>query len=138
MNLFVLAQENNDNAGAVGGIFGMAFACVFFVIYIAILVAIIAGVWKMFVKAGEPGWAAIIPFYNTFVMVKICGKPILWFILTFIPCVNFIIGILLALELAKVFGKSAAYGIGIILLPFIFVPMLGFGKAQYIGTKTVF
>ena len=131
MNMLVLAQS--DDAA---GIFGMVFACAFFLFYIGIIVAIIAGIWKLFVKAGEPGWAAIIPFYNTFIMVKICGKPILWFIMLLIPCVNVVFGIMLAVELAKVFGKGVGYAVGIILLPFVFVPMLGFGKAQYIGTKT--
>ena len=125
---WMLLQEDHSGAAA-GGIIG-GFCCVG-IIYLAILALIIAGAWKLFVKAGQPGWAAIVPFYNTYVVTVIVGKPILWFILMFIPLVNVVVGILLTVELAKVFGKGVGYAIGMILLPFVFVPMLGFGKAQY-------
>ena len=97
---------------------------------------IIAGLWKIFTKAGEPGWASIVPIYNLIVMLKITGKPMWWFILLLIPCVNFVILIMLGIAMAKAFGKAEGYGIGLALLPFIFYPMLGFSDAQYVGTKT--
>ena len=132
--MHVLAAEG-DNSGSM---MGMLFGCVLLILELGLIVLIIAGMWKLFVKAGEPGWAAIIPIYNTIILLKICNKPIWWFILLLIPCVGIIFAIIVCLELAKVFGKSPLYGVGIILLPFIFMPMLGFSDAQYVGTKTTF
>ena len=102
-------------------------------LYLAVIVLVIASLWKIFDKAGKPGWAAIVPFYNMWVLVEICGKSALWFVLLFIPCVGIIVSLLLDIELAKVFGKGPGFGIGIILLPFIFLPMLAFGDATYQG-----
>jgi hypothetical protein len=96
----------------------------------------IAALWKVFTKAGEPGWAAIVPIYNAIVLLKISGKPLWWIILLFIPFVNFIIGILAALGLSEKFGKGAGFGIGLAFLPFVFYPILGFGSATYVGPKT--
>ncbi len=102
-------------------------------IYLAVVVLVIAGIWKVFVKAGQPGWASIIPIYNIYVLTQIVGKPAWWVVLFLIPFVNVIIAILLSIELAKVFGKSAGFGIGLALLGFVFYPILGFGDAQYQG-----
>lgn len=96
----------------------------------------IAAVWKVFTKAGEPGWAAIIPIYNTIVMLKIAGKPLWWIVLLFIPFVNFIVLILVMIALGKSFGKGTGFGIGLAFLSFIFLPILGFGNATYVGPKT--
>ena len=134
MSPFILADDADAAAGLVGTVFG----CFFFIFYIGVIVLIIAGMWKMFVKAGEPGWAAIIPIYNSIILLKICNKPIWWFILLLIPCVGIIFSIIILVELAKSFGKTPVYAVGMILLPFVFIPMLGFGKAQYIGTKSAF
>ena len=106
---------------------------VILLIYLAVIIVSIAGMWKVFEKAGKPGWAAIIPFYNIVVLLEIVGKPVWWILLLFIPFVNFIIAILIAIEVAKSFGKDALYGIGIAFLPFIFYPILGFGSARYRG-----
>jgi hypothetical protein len=93
----------------------------------------IAAMWKVFSKAGQPGWAILIPFYNLYVICKIAGRPGWWLILMFIPLVNFIILVILDIDIAKNFGKGAGFGIGLLLLPFIFFPILGFGSAQYQG-----
>lgn len=106
-----------------------------FLVEIAILVAIIAGFWKVFVKAGKPGWAAIIPIYNAIVLLQIAGKPIWWIILFFIPIVNIVMAVLVGIAVAKQFGKGEGFGIGLGLLGFIFYPILGFGDAQYQGSK---
>ncbi len=103
-------------------------------VLLAFVVVIIAGCWKVFTKAGKPGWAVIIPFYNLYVMLTIAGKPGWWIILFFIPFVSLIMSILMCLALADKFGKGAGFGIGLAFLPFIFFPMLGFGSAQYKGT----
>ena len=105
------------------------------VIELAVIVAVIAGFWKVFVKAGKPGWAAIVPIYNIIVLLEIGGKPLWWIILFFIPFVNVIMAILVVIAVAKNFGKSDAFGVGLGLLGFIFYPILGFGDAQYQGTK---
>lgn len=106
------------------------------IVWFAIIVVVVIALWKVFQKAGEPGWAAIVPIYNIVVMLKIAGKPLWWIILMFIPFVNFIIGIMVAIALAEKFGKGAGFGIGLAFLPFIFYPILGFGSATYVGPKT--
>jgi hypothetical protein len=93
----------------------------------------IAGLWKIFTKAGEPGWAAIVPIYNTIVMLKIVGRPLWWIVLLLIPFINLIVWIIVSIDLAKSFGKGAGYGIGVAILPFVFYPALGFGSATYRG-----
>ena len=95
------------------------------------MVVLIASLWKVFTKAGEPGWAAIIPIYNFIVMLKIAGKPLWWIVLFLIPFVNFIAMILVSIAIAKNFGKGAGFGLGLAFLGFIFFPILGFGSAQY-------
>ena len=95
------------------------------VIELAVIVAIIAGLWKVFVKAGKPGWAAIVPIYNIIVLLEIADKPLWWIILFFIPFVNVIMAILVGIAVAKNFGKSDAFGVGLGLLGFIFYPILG-------------
>jgi hypothetical protein len=122
--MWLFAQ--NDAGGAVAGILAM-------LIYLAILIAILAGAWKMFEKAGKPGWAAIIPIYNIIVILEICGRPIWWILLLLIPCVNIVIAVIMWIDVAKSFGKSELYGIGLAFLGFIFIPMLGFGSARYVG-----
>ena len=103
------------------------------IIGLLIALLLIVAMWKVFTKAGQPGWASIIPIYNLYVWCKIVGRPGWWIILLFIPLVNFIIAIILSIDLAKSFGKGAGFGIGLALLGIIFVPILGFGSAQYQG-----
>ncbi|MCX7743883.1 MAG: DUF5684 domain-containing protein [Flavobacteriales bacterium] len=100
-------------------------------IYLAIIVLMIASLWKIFTKAGKPGWACIVPIYNIIVMLEMVGKPTWWVILYLIPFVNIVVAIIINIQLAKVFGKDTGFAIGMILLPFIFFPMLAFGNAQY-------
>lgn len=107
-------------------IFGLVFA-----------VLVIAGMWATFSKAGKPGWAAIIPIYNIYVLLKVAGRPGWWLILWIIPIVNFIISIIVAIDVAKAFGKGGAFGFFMLwLLGFIGYPVLGFGSAQYRGPAT--
>jgi uncharacterized membrane protein YhaH (DUF805 family) len=108
----------------------------FVIVYLAVVIAMIASIWKTFEKAGKPGWAAIVPIYNIIVMLEIGGKPTWWIVLFLIPIANFIVLILINLEIAKKFGQSSGFGIGMCFLPFIFWPMLGFGSAQYQGAST--
>jgi hypothetical protein len=100
-------------------------------IYLALAVLLIVSMWKVFQKAGKPGWAAIVPFYNTWVLLQIVGKPTWWFFLYFVPFVNIVVTVLVYVELAKCFGKGVGFAILMIFLPFIAFPMLAFGKEQY-------
>lgn len=102
-------------------------------LYLAFVVLILAGFWKVFTKAGQPGWASLIPIYNAYILLKIVGKPGWWLLLFLIPIVNIVIAIIVALDLAKAFGKSTAFGIGLVFFGFIFYPILGFGSATYQG-----
>jgi hypothetical protein len=92
----------------------------------------IAGMWKMFQKAGHAGWLAIIPLVNVYVLLKVAKRPGWWVILYFIPLVNLVISIMVALDVAKAFGKSGTFAIfGLWLFSFVGYPMLGFGDATY-------
>jgi hypothetical protein len=103
------------------------------IVYLAILVLMIASGWKIYVKAGQPGWAALVPIYNLIVLCKIIGKPTWWVVLCFIPIVNYVVLIMMIHGLSKSFGKGAGYTVGLVFLGVIFYPMLAFGDAQYIG-----
>ncbi len=127
MSTFLIAFQQADNAA------GGSIVSTLFSLLIAVLV--IAGMWKVFAKAGEPGWASIIPIYNTYVLLKIAGKPWWWLLLLFIPFVNFVILILAMISLAQAFGKGTGFALGLIFLSPIFIPILGFGSAKYVGVQ---
>ena len=103
------------------------------IVGLLIALFLVVAMWKVFTKAGQPGWASIIPIYNVYVWCKIVGRPWWWILLVLIPFVNFIIAIILCVDLAKSFGKGVGFGIGLALLGIIFLPILGFGSAQYQG-----
>jgi hypothetical protein len=102
-------------------------------ISIAISILSIIAMWKIFEKAGEPGWASIVPIYNTYVLFKIVFGDGLKMLLLLIPIVNIIYSIKLSLKLATVFGKSTGFGIGLLFLTPIFELILAFGDAEYAG-----
>ena len=123
----------SEEGGALAAILSL---CCYGVLFLVFVVPAIAGMWKVFDKAGQPGWAAIIPIYNLIVLFQITDKPIWWIVLYFIPCVNvvsIVFNILVCIELAKRFGKDTGFGIGLAFLGFIFFPILGFGSAQWQG-----
>jgi hypothetical protein len=105
----------------------------FVLIYLAIVVFLIAAMWKLFEKAGQPGWAAIVPIYNTYIMLKIGGKPGWWLLLMFIPVVNIIFAVWMINMISKSFGKDEGFTVGLVLLGIVFFPILGFGEARYLG-----
>ena len=122
-----LAQETSFDYSTSGNAPGP----VFWICEAAFILLIVASMWKVFSKAGQPGWAAIIPIYNIYVMCKVAGRPGWWLLLMLIPFVNLIVAIILNVDIAKRFGKGIGFAIGMILLPFIFWPILGFGSARY-------
>lgn len=102
----------------------------------------IIGMWKLFQKAGQPGWAAIIPIYNTYILLKIADKPAWWLVfllLSLIPFVgvfiSLVFSIVIGIEVAKRFGKSEVYGAVLCGILGVGYLMLGFGSAQYQGPQ---
>ncbi|MCD4824497.1 MAG: DUF5684 domain-containing protein [Phycisphaerae bacterium] len=108
-----------------------------FIIYLAVMVLVIVGMWKTFAKAGRPGWACLVPFYNAYVACEIARLPILWFILAILPIVSIVGWIVICMKIAENFGKTGGYGVGLALLGFVFFPMLGLSDAKYQGTAGI-
>jgi hypothetical protein len=104
---------------------------IFWIICIAIGIFYIATMWKVFEKAGKPGWASIIPIYNTIVLLQIAGRPVWWILLLLIPLVNIVIAIIVHIDIAKAFGHGVGFGWGLALLGLIFFPILAWGDSQY-------
>lgn len=103
----------------------------FLVVYLGFIAVMIASTWKVFTKAGKPGWACLIPIYNTYVMIKISDNPWWFLLLLMVPIVSIYPAFKIPIDIAKEFGKGVGYGLGLALLPFIFFPMLAFGDATY-------
>jgi hypothetical protein len=126
MDLITLAQNNNNTGSAIGLMVGL-------VVYLAIIIIVVAGMWKTFEKAGQPGWAAIVPIYNTYIFCKIVGRPGWWVILLLIPYLNLIFWIIVCLDMAKSFARGIGFAVGLILLNPVFFCILGFGSSEYQG-----
>ena len=95
-------------------------------------VLIVVALWKLFTKAGYAGWLAIIPIVNAFVLVKVAGFSAWMGLLYFIPIVNIVFHIIVALRVGKGFGQSAVFSIFLLwLLSAIGYLILGFGSATY-------
>ena len=105
------------------------------ILYFVVLIFMLIVWWKIFTKAGKPGWGVIIPIYNIILMLEIAGRPGWWFLLMLIPGVNFVISIIVILDFAKAFGKGTGFGLGMLFLGIIFYPILAFGDAQYVGSN---
>ncbi len=121
----VFAQQQQDGsllAGLLGALLGVGIGLI-------VLVAL----WRVFTKAGRPGWAALIPIYNVVVLLEIAGRPWWWLVLLFIPIVNLVVSVVYAIDLAKSFGRGVGFGLGLAFLSGIFFPILGFGSARYHG-----
>lgn len=114
----------NESSAAGIGVIGI-------LIMLAIAIFMIATVWRVFTKAGQPGWACLIPIYNVYVLIKVAGKPGWWLILMFVPLVNIVVDIIVIFAIATRFGKGIGFGFGLLLLPIIFYPILAFGSATY-------
>jgi len=116
------------------GNYGAGFG-VLWVFWVAVVAFGIIVQWKIFTKAGKPGWASIVPIYNVLVLLEIVGKPWWYLLLMLIPGVNVVILIMVMLDLAKVFGKSGGFAVGLIFLSIIFMAILAFGDAKYLGPQ---
>ena len=112
----------------------MAVLGIVFFIVLIVMIPVFVGMWKVFEKAGKPGWAALVPIYNTIVLLELADKPTWWVVLTFISPINIVILALAYIELAKKFGKDSSWAIiWLVILPVIGWPMLGFGDARFQG-----
>lgn len=111
--------------------FNSKLTVIFSILCLGFVVFVIASLWIVFTKAGHPGWAAIVPFYNLYVLLQIAGRPGWWLILYLIPVVSLVISIIVSIDVAKAFGKGTGFGIGLAFLSPIFFPILAFGDAQY-------
>lgn len=130
-----------DIESTVGSSYSNAIAASMAVISVIMIIFFIIGVitiianWKVFTKAGKPGWTSLIPFYNMYQLFEVAGMNGWMFLLLLIPFVNFIIIIMLNINLAKVFGKDTGFAIGLILFNPIFMLILAFSDAKYIGNN---
>jgi hypothetical protein len=104
---------------------------VFWLVWCAIVVFEIAALWKVFQKAGQPGWAAIIPIYNAIVLIQIAGKPVWWVLLYLVPIVNIVVAVIVVHNISKNFGHDVGFTLGLIFLGFIFYPILAWGDSEY-------
>ena len=109
------------------------FSSIFFDVVLVTSILIIVAQWRIYEKAGQPGWAAIIPFFNFYILLKIVGKPGWWLIWVFVPVANLVVAIWTTNLLSKSFGKDEVFTIMLLILPWVFYPLLGFGDAEYLG-----
>lgn len=111
-------------------------------VYLVIVALVVAGWWKVFTKAGRPGWAAIVPFYNVYMLLRIAGRPGWWLVfyvlsafVFFIPPIAsgiiLVLGIIVGIDIARKFGRGTGFGVGLGILPFVFYPILGWSDARY-------
>ena len=122
----------------------LATMAIILLIYLVVVIAY----WKILKKGGKPGWASLIPIYNVYELCKMVGVNPLWILIVFlsgflniIPIIGSLVSlaaviyfqVLLNVSLARSFNKSDGYAAGLIFLPVIFYPMLGFGSATYVG-----
>ncbi len=131
------------------------FGILIVVFALAVCILFIATNWKIFSKAGKPGWGALIPFYNTYIMSDIAFGNLSYFIAVMVSwgvsltggfsgssiltniagLASLVLYVIYCVKISKAFGKSGGFAVGLVLLPFIFFPILGFGSAEYIGPQ---
>ncbi|MHB8402261.1 MAG: DUF5684 domain-containing protein, partial [Bacteroidia bacterium] len=121
MNEQELANSAVSGAAA-GAVAGMAMGMM--LVLLAIGVFMMVCLWKIYTKAGEPGWAAIVPIYNVIILLKIVNKPLWWLLLMLIPFVNIVIFIMVYHRLSLSFGKGAGFTVGLLFLGIVFIPIL--------------
>ena len=120
MNIHVLAQQSQGELNPV-----------LLIIYFTIVVIIVASWWKIFTKSGQPGWGALIPIYNMYLILKIAGRPWWFLLLLLVPLVNIFVAVVVTHDVSKSFGKSLGFTLGLIFLPFIFYVILAWSDTTY-------
>ena len=124
-----------DSYDMMAALIGTGVFTVYMIIALGMLVLTIVARWKIYSKAGKPGWASLIPFYSEYCLFDIAWGNGWLFLLGFVPCVNVVVMIMLYFKLAKAFGKGTGFGFGLVFLNTIFVLILGFDHSQYIGRQ---
>ncbi|WP_183355965.1 DUF5684 domain-containing protein [Geomonas silvestris] len=129
----LVQQQRQANAGGPGAAAPKPappnYTYLFLLLFCGLLTLV--SMWVVFGKAGEAGWKVLVPLYNIYLLMRISGKPGWWFILLLIPVIGLAINLLAMLSLAEKFGRSPAFGVGLLLLPMLFFPLLAFGDSQY-------
>jgi hypothetical protein len=139
----VMSNIPQANPEGMPELFSPAFLCVFLSIMLVVGIINIIAMWKVFTKAGEPGWAVLIPIYNTYVLARVGGKPEWMGILAALggfipfagPIVVWVLFIIISIGVARTFGKGVMFGLGLCFLSFIFYPILGFGSSEATGSE---
>ena len=108
------------------------FALIKMLFSLAVFLLLVASAWRMYTKAGQAGWIAFVPILNLFGLLKMIGKPF-WWILLYIPPLTPFTHFVVTVMVARRFGKSALFGVGLYFLPMFFLPMIGMGDARYLG-----
>ena len=130
MSLIGMSLLQNDFRNPLMGFFGSGLL----LFSLAVVIIVVIGCWKVFEKAGQPGWAILVPFYNVYILLKIAGRPGWWLLLWCIPVINIVVTIIVAIDIAQAFGQSAIFGFVLIfLLGGIGYLVLGFGDYRYLG-----
>ncbi len=134
---YTTSSYNTTNVGDPGLFFVsmmIIFTIMFLPIILLVVVPAIIGLWKTFTKAHQPGWASIVPIYNTVVMLKIVGRPVWWIVLLLVPFVSIVVSLVVFVDLARAFGKDLTFGILTWLFSPIMLLIIGFNKEiQYVG-----
>lgn len=126
---------NNISPQETGTVF--AFSGIMFLFIFAVFGLMLASMWKIFVKANKPGWTILIPGYNLYALFELAFGNGWMFLLMFVPFANFIVMLLYSFKLAKIFGKTTGFALGMVFLPVIFYPLLAFGDANYQGENNL-
>ncbi len=129
-----LTYYGDDVPEEVLAVFAVVFG-IFGLVLLAAAVVMVVSMWRLFERAGQPGWAALVPIYNMVVLLRVAGRPEWWVILMLVPMVNLGVAILLSIDLARVFGREEVFAVGLVLMPFVFYPILAFGRGEYIGPE---
>jgi hypothetical protein len=129
--MFLLFQRTSSGLSSGAGADPMVTPVL--VVYLSLLVLNIAAYWRIFSKAGEPGWAVLVPIYGSVKLLHITGRSGWWVLAFVVPLFNLFPIVRLAFDLARVFGRGMGFGFGLLLVPLIFAPILGFGDARYVG-----
>ena len=120
-------------------IFGISFGALalYTIIILGLSILGIVAQWKLFTKAGKPGWGCLIPFYNSYCLMDMAFGNGWLFLLGFVPCVNLILSVMFCFKLASAFRMGTAFGFGLLFLNPIFILILGLGDYQYYGVDGV-
>ncbi len=110
-----------------------SFNPVLVIFWLAVMVLLVVSDWKIFVKAGKPGWAILVPIYNIIVMLQIVKKPLWWIVLLIVPLVNIAVVVIIVYNLVIKFGQPGWHVIPALILGCVYFPYLAFSKAQYNG-----